>query len=350
MLVNWKSLVINFFLKVNFYRKFEQMNVKNFIKFIFLTIIFAAAFSTEILAQKKNSVEFFARIFLPFEKSVCKEFKPGNVILYKKPEYSTKAKTAGVGGIVEFKVDVSETGVIGNPQKLSGHPLFDEATLDTAQKVRFSPTLCDGEPKKVSALLVYVFLPEGDLDSYFVPSKLEDFTDISNKSQFYEPLLFLTENYKLTYGFSDKKFHSELPLTYGDFNYFLDSTLKLLFERAKIANKNPLEIGLFSPFNPQNLESADKILELNNKKPYAESVKNLLRTYKIAIVDVNNEFHGEVLMTDVEVKNYWQKIFGKESIPINFQTGENEERTMSRGEFALFLRESLEVLLYKVLP
>ncbi len=117
----------------------------------------------------------------------------------------------------------------------------------------------------------------------------------------------MTENYKLTYGFSDKKFHSELPLTHGDFNYFLDSTLKLLFERAKIAGKNPLQIGLLSPFNPQNLESVEKIKELNNKKPYSEAVKNLLRTYKIAIVDVNNEFHGEVPLTNVEVIKYWRK-------------------------------------------
>ena len=313
-------------------------------------MLFAFPSALETAAQKKNSVEFFARIFVPFDKNVCKELKPGNVILYKKPEYSLKAKNSGIGGIVEFKVDVSETGIISNPQKLFGHPLFDEATLDTANKVRFSPTLCNDEAKKVTALLVYVFMPEGDLESYFIPAKLEDFSDISDKSQFYEPLLFLTENFKLTYGFSDKKFHSEFPLTYGDFNYFLHSTLRLLFERAKIANKNPLEIGLFSPFNPQTLESADKIKELNNKKPYTEAVKNLLRTYKIAIVDVNNEFHGDVPMTDSEVIKYWKNIFGEDSIPINFQNNITEERLMSRGEFALFLRESLEVLLYKVLP
>lgn len=310
----------------------------------------AFLFTTETMAQKKNSVEFFARIFLPFEKKVCKEFTPGKVVLYKRPDYSSKAKTSGVGGIVEFKVDVSETGIVGNPLKLSGHPLFDEATLEAANKVRFTPTMCDDKPQKVSALLVYVFLPEGDLNSYFFPLKLEDYTDVSEKSQFYEPLLFLTENYKLTYGFSDKKFHSELPLTYGDFNYFLDSTLRLLFERAKFANKNPLEIGLYSPFNPQNLESADKIQELNDKKPYAQAVKNLLQTHKIAIVDVNNEFHGEVPLTDTEVIKYWRKIFGEESIPVNFQNNNNGERIMTRGEFALFLRESLEVLLYKVLP
>ena len=335
---------------MNFYCKFEQMSNRTIIKFFFFTILFAFSFASEAAAQKKNSVEFFARLFLPFEKSVCQDFKPGDVILYKKPDYSVKAKNSGVGGIVEFKVEVSETGVISNPQKLSGHPLFDEATLDTANKVRFSPTLCNGEARKVSALLVYVFMPEGDLDSYFFPAKLEDFSDVSDKSQFYEPILFLTENYKLTYGFSDKKFHSELPLTYGDFTYSLNSTLKLIFERAKIANKNPLENGIYAPFNPQKLESADKIRELNSKKPYAEAVKNLLRTYKIAIVDVNNEFHGDVPITDSEVIKYWKNIFGEESIPVNFQNNTNEERIISRGEFALFLRESLEVLLYKVLP
>lgn len=328
----------------------EKMTAKTIKNSFFLALTFVFVLTSPAAAQKKNSVEFFARIFLVFEKNDCRDLKPGKVVLFKRPDYPAKAKNSGAGGIVEFKVEVSETGVIGNPIKLSGHPLFDEATLEAATKVRFAPTFCDGEARKVSAMLTYVFMPEGDLDSYFIPTKLEDYADISEKSRFYEPLLFLTENYGLTHGFSDKKFHSELPLTYGDFNYFLDSTLKLLVERAKLVNKNPLEIGLYSSFNPQNLESVEKISELNDRKPYANSVKNLLRTYKIAIVDVNNEFHGEVPLTNVEVIKYWEKIFGKESVPVNFKNNDNDEQVMTRGEFALFLRESLEVLLYKVLP
>lgn len=326
------------------------MAAKTQIKFILTIIFFALLLTIETAAQKKFSVEFFPRLFLNFDKSQCKDFKPGNVVLYKKPEYSLKARNQSIGGIVEFRVDVSETGVTANPVKLSGHPLFDESTLEAAKKVRFSPTVCDGDPKKASALLIYIFLPEGDLDTYFIPSKIEDYSDVSDKSQFYEPILFLTENYKLTFGFSDKKYHAELPLTYGDFSYFLNSTLKLLFERAKIANKNPLDMDLYTPFNPQNLKLANSILKLNEKKPYAESVNNLLTVYKTAMVDTSNEFQGDVPLTKAEIIKYWQKLFGDDSIPVNFQNNEINERIMTRGEFALFLRESLEVLLYKVLP
>lgn len=324
--------------------------MKNCPKLFLLTIISVFFFITETAAQKKNTVEFFARTFLDNKKIICKEFKSGKVVLYRKPVFPANAQNSSVSGIVEFKIDVAETGVIGNVKKISGHPMFDETTLEAAQKVRFTPTLCDGKPQKVSAFLIYVFLTDGDLESYFIPAKIEDYSDISEESQFYEPILFLTENYKLTYGFSDKKYHSEFPLTFGDFNYFLDSTLKLLFERAKIADKNPLEIGLYLPSTPQNLQSAGKIEQLSDKKPYSAAVKNLLRTYKIAVVDINNEFHGEVPMTNIEVIKYWRKIFGDESIPINFQDNNNGEQIMTRGEFALFLRESLEVLLYKVLP
>lgn len=326
------------------------MTAKIFIKVIFLSIFFALLFTTETAAQKKHTVEFFARIFLPFERTTCKEFQPGKVVLFKKPDFPSKAKNRTIGGIVEFRIDVSETGVISNPIKLSGHPMFDETTLESANKIRFTPTLCGGEPQKVTASLFYVFLSEGDLDTYLTPTKIEDYTDISEDSQFYEPILYLTENYKLTYGFSDKKFHPELPLTYGDFAYNLNLTLKLITERAKIVNKNPADINLYSSFNPQNLESADKIIELNNKKPYADAVKNLINNYKIAIVDKNNEFHGDVPLSNVEVVKYWGKIFGNESVPVNFQNTGTAERLMTRGEFALFLRESLEVLIYKVLP
>lgn len=325
------------------------MTAKTFIKFSILLFVVAFCFAKEAAAQK-NSVEFFARLFFPFDKNGCTEFQPGKVVLIKRPDFPEKAKNRTTGGIVEYRFDVSETGIVSNPLKLSGHPFFEETTLESASKIRFSPTLCDGKPQKVSASLIYVFLVEGGLDSYFIPTRIEDYSDISEVSQFYEPVLFLTENYNLTFGFSDKKFHPELPLTYGDFAYFLDSTLKLITERAKIAGKDPTEINLFSSFNPQNLVSADKIAELNRKKPYAAAVKNLLQTYKIAVVDKNNAFYGEVPLTNVEVIKYWRKIFGNESVPVNFQNTGNTERLMTRGEFALFLRESLEVLMYKVMP
>lgn len=325
------------------------MTAKDFIRFVFLMLSFAVFFTTEAAAQK-NSVEFFARIFLPFEKNNCKEFQPGKVVIYKKPDFPAKAKNRSTGGIVEFRVDVSETGAISNSVKLSGHPLFDETTLEAAKQIRFSPTLCDAQPQKVSASLIYLFLPEGNLNTYFIPANIEEYADISKESQFYEPILFLTENYKLTHGFSDKKFHPEIPLTYGDFIYSLNSTLKLITERAKIVNKNPADINLYASFNPQNLDSIEKISRLDNKKPYAEAVKNLLQSYQIAIVDKNNEFHGEVPLTNFEIIKYWRKIFGEESIPVNFENNEDAEKLMTRGEFALFLRESLEVLMYKVLP
>jgi hypothetical protein len=45
----------------------------------------------------------------------------------------------------------------------------------------------------------------------------------------------------------------------------------------------------------------------------------------------------------------WAEIFGAEAVPINFELT-NGDKIIMRGEFALFLQESVGVLTYKVLP
>lgn len=325
------------------------MHLFRFFKVV--SVLFCVCFfCLEGAAQKKNSVEFFARIFLPADKKRCDNFQPGSVVLYKKPAYPENAQKASVGGIVEFRVRISETGVVSEMQKVSGHPLFDAVTRDAAGKIRFSPTLCGSQPRAVFASLFYAFLPGGDLETYFTALRVEDYADITEKSQYYEPVMFLTKNHNLTHGFSDRKFHPELPLTNGDFAYFLNATLGLLSNRARTANKTPSQIKLYANFNPQKLGSPEEIRAIDKRSRYYESVRDLFRNYKIALVDKNREFHGDVPISNAEVLKLWRNIFGDEAIPVNFNQIPTEERIMTRGEFALFLRESLEVLLYKVLP
>jgi hypothetical protein len=67
-------------------------------------------------------------------------------------------------------------------------------------------------------------------------------------------------------------------------------------------------------------------------------------------VNREKQFEGNLPLSNNEVIRYWEKIFGIDAVPVNFHLIKDGDRIMSRGEFALFLQESLNVLTYKVLP
>lgn len=301
-------------------------------------------------AQNKAQVEVLPKILATDLLKSCKNFQYGKIVFYQKPDYPNEAKNTQIGGIVEVTVKVDEKGRILEVEKITGNRLLQGAAAQSAIRGKFTPTFCDGKSISISALMIYNFIPQAFGGNYFHPTKIEDFPDIAPDSQFYEPILYLTENFKLAFGYSDKKFHPEAPLTRGDFANFLRLTLDLLSQRAKMSNRNPRQIGLFSPYNPQKITSAGKIPGFKDKQPFSESVKILLQNYEIALLDKDNNFQGSAPMTDNETIELWTKIFGADAVPINFMQVKNAESFITRGEFALFLSESLEILTYKVLP
>ena len=316
---------------------------------IFLLLIFLLHSTAS--AQNKDKVETVPRVLAETVVKNCKDLKLGKVILFLKPDYPSVAKAARIGGRVEVTIKIDETGTVTGIEKVSGHNLLQGAAMEAAMKVKFSPTTCNGVAARVIGVIAYNFIPFVFTESYFTPAKIEEFSDVSNDSPFYEAILNLTENYNLAFGYADKNFHANAPLTRGDFAQFLRLTLDMLFQRAKLANKNPRETGLVFAHNTQNLDSVDKIKDLDKKKaPYFDSVKILLEKYDIALIDDDKNFHGNLPLTQNEVLELWTKIFGEEAIPINFEKLENGDRIFTRGEFALFLQESLSVLTYKVLP
>ncbi len=313
--------------------------------FIFIVLLFPQT----VPAQRKDRVEIIARISVEAAAKTCKTLQPGQVIFYLEPDYPPEAKTAHIGGTVEVTVKIDEKGKVLEIEKVEGNRILQGAASNAAAKVKFSRTTCASLPIAVSGVIIYNFIPSFAAESYFVPTKIEDFTDVKSDSQTYEAILDLTENYKLAFGYEDKKFYADAPLTRGDFAHFLRLTLDLLGERAKAVDKLPRQIGLFYPYNPNRLTSADKIKDLDKKSPFLESVKVLLLKYDISVAGEKNEFDGKQPLMQNQLIDFWSKIFGAEAVPVNFErtTG---DRIVTRGDFALFLQESLGVLTYKVLP
>ena len=276
----------------------------------------------------------------------CQVFLSGKILSQPKPVYPIEAKSANVRGKVEVAVEIDEKGNVVSIESVNGNDLLKNSAIQAAKQAKFTPPTCDGVPTKTIGIITYNFAPVAMTANYFTPTKIEDFTDITVTDNFYEDVLYLTENYKIAFGYADGKFHGEMPLTKGDFAYFLRQMLDLLNSRAKFAKLNIAEISLYKTYNPLNLTQ----IEFNPTEPFANSMKTLSDDYGIVLADKNGFFNGNSALTQNEVIEIWRKIFGNEAVPVNFVADSEKSQTMSRGDFATFLNESLEFLTYKILP
>ncbi|MEZ5426177.1 MAG: TonB family protein [Pyrinomonadaceae bacterium] len=315
--------------------------------FIFLT---ALLFFTSAPAQAKDRVE--VEPFIPTDqlKNECQELELGKIIFFYEPNYPKPEQNARVGGNVNVNIKVDVTGNTLQVLSVTGSTEFREIASAAARKLKFTPTVCDGKSIPVQAVITYKFIPDLGNESYFTPTSVREFADVHENSPFYFPISILTDDYQICFGYSDKNYRENAPLTRGEFAQFLRLTLDLLFKRATVANKAPMKMGLMRPFNPQNLTALSSIKDLEKNQPYYKSVGVLLQNYNIALVGDDLSFAGTSQMTQNEVIDLWASIFTKEAVPVNFVKTDGSGRPLSRGEFALFLQESMQVLTYKVLP
>ena len=324
--------------------------MKTAVKKIVLPAVISLIFSAATAAQDKEDISVLPPTKSEIVSKVCKNLVLGKIISNPKPDYPAEAKNLSIGGTVEVSVKVDEKGSVFEAEKVSGNPIFREAAIKSALQAKFSPTVCDNVPARISGTVIYNFMPSFYTDTYFTPAAIENLTDVDKDSPYYETLIDLVENDKTAFGFADQKYHAEAPLTRGDFAQFLRLTLEMLSERAKIAGRPPRDKNLFYPHNPRQIQSADKILDWNARQPFADSVKILLVKYNITLTGDDYKVHGYEPLTRTELIDLWTAIFGEDAFPVNFNKSENGGRIITRGEFALFLQESLDVLNYKVLP
>jgi hypothetical protein len=315
---------------------------------ILLILIIVAPVSA--LAQNKGKVEVVPTILSSEIETKCTKLVLGKVIFFFEPEFPVNAQTFGAGGAVEVTAKINETGNVLEILNVEGTDIFKELAERAAKKARFSPTTCDSKPIGVSALFSYRFTPGISYVEYFFPAGVEDFKDLSVDSPFFGSIESLTDNYEICFGYFGNKYLEKAQLTRGDFAQFLRMTIDYLFKRASVSKKLPTDIGLITSLNPSKLKSITSVSDINKSMPFYRSVGILLQTYNIALVSDDSKFHGANAMTQNEIIDIWGKIFGLEAVPVNFSKTRDPNAKMSRGEFAIFLNESMQVLSYKVLP
>ena len=90
-------------------------------------------------------------------KTVSRGVITGNALSLPKPVYSELAKRMRVEGVVRVQVLVDLDGRVVSASVLNGSPYLRAEAQKAAMQARFSPTLLNDQPVKVSGIIIYNF-------------------------------------------------------------------------------------------------------------------------------------------------------------------------------------------------
>ncbi len=82
----------------------------------------------------------------------------GKALSLPRPTYPPAARAVKASGAVVVQVLIDEDGSLFTATAVSGHPLLRAASTLSACEARFSPTLLEGKPVKVSGVITYNYV------------------------------------------------------------------------------------------------------------------------------------------------------------------------------------------------
>ena len=128
------------------------------IKLFFLMLLFFGFGPAAVSAQDGSAP---AR---EIPKSISGGVLNGKATNLVKPAYPAAAKAVRAAGAVNVQVTVDEEGNVIAASAVSGHPLLRAAAVTAARQSKFSPTRLEGQPVKVTGVIVYNFALPKDSD------------------------------------------------------------------------------------------------------------------------------------------------------------------------------------------
>lgn len=115
-------------------------------------------FLTSILIFTIGSLTVNAQTPLP--KTISGGVVNGKAASLVKPEYPATAKAEKVSGTVTVNVTIDEQGNVISAKAVSGHVLLREVSEKAALSSKFTPTKLQGQPVKVTGVIIYNFQPQ----------------------------------------------------------------------------------------------------------------------------------------------------------------------------------------------
>ena len=76
------------------------------------------------------------------------------------PEYPVIARAAHASGAVTVEIMIDESGAVVAARAVDGHPLLQAAAVNAARQASFTQTRLNGEPVRVTGVLVYNFVAQ----------------------------------------------------------------------------------------------------------------------------------------------------------------------------------------------
>lgn len=123
-------------------------------------LIFAKKDSASISADTpKNDSAVTNSAMLPTPKTISGGVLNGKAKNLAKPEYPEAARAVKAGGAVNVQVTIDEQGNVISAEAVSGHPLLRKASEDAAKKSKFTPTMLEGIPVKVTGIVIFNYVP-----------------------------------------------------------------------------------------------------------------------------------------------------------------------------------------------
>ena len=84
----------------------------------------------------------------------------GKALALPQPAYPPLARAAHASGTVTVQVLIDEEGNVIKAAAVDGHPLLQAASVAAAREAKFTPTLLEGEPVKVTGVIQYNFIAQ----------------------------------------------------------------------------------------------------------------------------------------------------------------------------------------------
>jgi TonB family protein len=84
----------------------------------------------------------------------------GQALSLPRPDYPPIARVAHASGTVVVQVVIDESGKVISAAAVAGHPLLQGVSVAAAKQAKFTPTLLEGEPVKVTGVIHYNFVPK----------------------------------------------------------------------------------------------------------------------------------------------------------------------------------------------
>jgi S-layer homology domain len=175
-----------------------------------------------------------------------------------------------------------------------------------------------------------------DFDNDAKITSVSQFKDVKTTDEHFIALQSLTERYGVIVAYKDSNFHSEIPLSRGQFAMFLDQGLDIALKLKESSGKS---LDVYKQFSANNikLRSVSKIKDLSPKSPYYKSIKSLTERYGINFVDADRKFRPEQPLTEKELQNWLDGVFG---IGKKSTTNQN----INRGQFVMRFNDTLDTI------